>query len=640
MVEIYNNRKKDFIFIHIYCLCSVIVARIIGLFSYNNFKSPANVITYVLLNSHLKKEALPLQTYICKNCDDLLCETSTCPVCGKRTELLKTEVFYCEKCCAPSYSEICPECNSKCLKIGADLRPVFAAERLLLEVLLEEPFKFAGKSIWCVGANNCVVNGQKIKMPFSEFRKRDPLHVISELKKYEDENLKYVASDTDNDFIKKFILLNKDHLNSITDEAIEYIRNISKNYDLSSMFVSFSGGKDSTVTSHLVMRALGTESVPHIYGDTTLEYPASGKYVELFKKQYPHTPLLIAKNNDQDFENLCEVVGPPSRVMRWCCTIFKTGAITKKIEQLYKNKLRLLSFQGVRRAESLARSKYDRDTDSPKISKQLVASPIIDWTDFDVWLYLLANNIPFNDAYKQGFSRVGCWCCPNNSDWSAFLSSIYMNEESSNFKNMLYRFAKKVGKEDWQEYIDEGKWKARQGGNGLEHSKNAVVTFKPCTFDEASINFELTKAITDDLYTFFKPFGLINKEIGNKRLNEVYILSKITNEPIIRLSGKNGSTELKVTFLKVSKPFQNQKEMSDCVRNQITKYQTCIGCSYCQSVCKFNALKVVNSEKGHVSNSTIMYTIDSSKCVGCLECVKHFDGGCYMKKVLRTKKGD
>ena len=640
MTKLNYNIEKDFIFKLNYRYQSVLMIKIIGLFSFNIFKSPANVITYDLLNSYLKKEAISLQTYICKNCDDLLCETSTCPVCGKRTELLKTEVFYCEKCHSPIFSDSCPECNLKGLKIGADIRPVFAKERLLLEVLLGEPFKFANKSVWCVGANNYVVDGQKIKLPFLDFRKKNPEEVISLLKKYEAENQKYIETDTTNDFIKKFISLNKIHLNTITDEAIEYIRNISKNFDLSSMFVSFSGGKDSTVTSHLVMRALGSESVPHIYGDTTLEYPTSEKYVELFKKKYPHTPLLVAKNNDQDFENLCEVVGPPSRVMRWCCTIFKTGAITKKIEQLYKNKLRLLSFQGVRRAESLARSKYDRDTDSPKISKQVVASPIIDWTDFDVWLYLLANGIPFNDAYKQGFSRVGCWCCPNNSDWSAFLASIYMNDQSNRFKDMLYRFAKKVGKEDWKDYVDEGKWKARQGGNGLEHSKNAVVTFKPCTFDESSVNFELTKAISEDIYTFFKPIGLINKEIGNKRLNEVYVLSKITNEPIIRLSGKIGSTELKVTFLKVVKPFQSQKEMSDCVRNQITKYQTCIGCSYCQSVCKFNALKVVNSEKGHVSNSTIIYSIDSTKCVGCLECVKHFDGGCYMKKVLRTKKGD
>ena len=477
-------------------------------------------------------------------------------------------------------------------------------------------------------------------MPFTEFRKKDPNKVIQKIKELEKDNKKYVLEDFSNKYVMDFIQANKSHLNIITDEAIDYIRKISKNFDISSMFISFSGGKDSTVTSHLVMRALGTENIPHIYGDTTLEYPESAVYVDTFKKAYPHTPLLIAKNKDQEFEDLCEVVGPPSRVMRWCCTIFKTGAITKKIEQLYKDKVRLLSFQGVRRAESLARSKYDRDTDSPKISKQLVASPIIDWMDFDVWLYLLSNKVPFNSAYKEGFSRVGCWCCPNNSDWSSYLASVYMNKEHNDFKDMLYRFAKKVGKEDWKEYIDEGKWKARQGGNGLEHSKNAVVTFKPCTFDESSINFNLTKAISEDLYTFFKPFGLINKEIGNKRLNEVYVLSKITNEPIIKLTGKIGSTELKITFLKVVRPFSSQKEMSDCVRNQITKYQTCIGCSYCQSVCKFNALKVVNSEKGHVSNSTILYTIDETKCVGCLECVKHFEGGCYMKKVLRTKKGE
>ena len=581
-----------------------------------------------------------MQTYICKNCDDLVCETSVCPVCGKRTELLKTEVFYCNHCHTPIFDEKCNQCGSKCIKIGTDVRPVFAKERLLLEVLLNEPFKFANSSIWSVGANNYVIDGVKTKMPFMEFRKRTPNEIIEKLKKYENMNQKYIDLDFENEYINNFVLCNKNHLNIITDEAIDYIRNISSNYDTSSMFISFSGGKDSTVTSHLVMRALGTESIPHIYGDTTLEYPESSKYIEKFKKKYPKTPVLIAKNIDQDFRDLCDVVGPPSRVMRWCCTIFKTGAITKKIEQLYKNKIRLLSFQGVRRAESASRSKYDRDTDSPKISKQQVSSPIIDWTDFDVWLYILANKIPFNEAYRQGFSRVGCWCCPNNSEWSGFLSSIYMNDEFNAFRDTLYKFAQKVGKEDWKEYVETGKWKARQGGNGLEHSKNAIVTFKPCAFDETSINFSLSKEISEDLYTLFKPFGHVNFSIGNKRLNEVYILSRLSNEPIIKLTGKIGASELKVTILKIEKPFSSQKEIEDCIRNQITKYQTCIGCSYCQSVCKFNALKVINREKGHVSNTTIEYTIEITKCVGCLECVKHFEGGCYMRKVLRTKKGE
>lgn len=580
-----------------------------------------------------------MQKFICRNCDDLICETSICPVCGKRAELLSTEIYYCDKCNVPLFSNSCPTCGSDCKKVGTDLRPVFAEERLLLEVLLKKPFEFADKSLWCTGSNNYLLNGKKLRISFSELRKRDSLEVINELKKYEEKNRKYCETDLNNKFINAFVNCNKLRLNSITSEAIEYIKKTSEKYDLSSIFVSFSGGKDSTVTSNLVIRALGTESVLHIYGDTTLEYPTSSEYISIFKKKYPKTPMLVAKNSEQDFNNLCEVVGPPSRVMRWCCTIFKTGAITKKIEQLFKNKTKLLSFQGIRRAESASRNKYDRDTDSPKITKQKVSSPIIDWMDFDVWLYILANEIPFNYAYRQGFSRVGCWCCPNNSEWSEYLSSIYMNEQYVKFRNVLYNFAKKVGKEDWKVYIDDGKWKARQGGNGLEHSKNAVVTFKPCAFDETSINFSLSKDIDDNLYTLFKPFGILNFDIGNKRLGEVYILSRKTSEPILKLTGKVGKRELKVSILNIVAPYKNFKELTDLIRNQITKFQTCIGCTYCQSVCKFNALKVNNLRKGEVSNNSISYIIDESKCVGCLECVKHFDGGCYMKKVLRTKKG-
>ena len=567
-----------------------------------------------------------MQKFVCKNCDNLICETSTCPVCGNRADLLSTEVYYCDKCNSPLFSNSCPICDSECRKVGTDLRPVFAEERLLLEVLLNRPFEFAEKSLWCTGSNNYLLNGKKFKISFSELRKREPLEIIDKLKKYEKENRKYIETDLTNKFINDFINCNKLRLNLITSEAIEYIKEISSKYDLSSIFVSFSGGKDSTVTSNLVVRALGTESILHIYGDTTLEYPTSAQYISEFKKSYPKTPLLIAKNTEQDFNNLCEVVGPPSRVMRWCCTIFKTGAITKKIEQLFKNKTKLLSFQGIRRAESSSRSKYDRDTDSPKITKQKVSSPIIDWMDFDVWLYILANKIPFNYAYRQGFSRVGCWCCPNNSGWSEFLASIYMNQQYVKFKNILYDFAKKVGKEDWKIYVDEGKWKARQGGNGLEHSKNAVVTFKPCAFDENSINFSLSKDIDSTIYTLFKPFGTLNFEIGNKRLGEVYVLSRNTSDPLLKLTGKTGKRELKITILNVIPPFKNFKQITELIKNQI--------------VCKFNALKVNNLMKGEVSNNSISYTIDESKCVGCLECVKHFDGGCYMKKVLRTKQGE
>ena len=319
--------------------------------------------------------------------------------------------------------------------------------------------------------------------------------------------------------------------------------------------------------------------------------------------------------------------------MRWCCTIFKTGAITRKIDSTFKDKRNILTFQGIRRAESTARSKYERESDSSKISKQHTVAPLIDWQEFDIWLYIISNRVDFNDAYRQGFARVGCWCCPNNSIWSEYLSSIYMTEKYIDFHKILIDFAKNVGKPDPEDYISSGGWKARQGGNGLLYSKNAIVEFKPCVLLENTLNFELTKNINNNLYELFKPFGNLNFTIGNKRLNEVYILQRKTNEPLVKLTGKVGQNKLKVSILKFVPPFNDMKISEILVKNQITKFQTCIGCLACESNCKYNSIKITNIG----DSENICYRIDENKCVGCLECVKHFSGGCFMKKVLRTK---
>lgn len=579
--------------------------------------------------------------YLCKYCDDLKCDTSLCPVCGKRTEIAESSIYWSRKLNTPLFDEYCVSESEQCEKIGTDIRPVYPEERLLLEILEGVPMAYAGKSIWNTGSNRYVIDGEKITIPYSKYIKECNVDdIINKLNIYRDLNQPYVDSFMEQEYIKNFISINKIRLNTITTEAHDYIKEKAKGWGIDEMFVSFSGGKDSTVTSHLTMSALNKKGILHIYGDTTLEYPTSKAYLKRFKIKNRETPVLIAKNKDQDFNNLCEVVGPPSRVLRWCCTIFKTGAITKKIEVTFKNKTRILTFQGIRRNESKSRSKYDRESNDSKIKKQMVVSPIIDWLDFDVWLYIFSNNLDINDAYKQGFSRVGCWCCPNNSSWSGFLSNIYMHEEYINFYNILYSFAKKVGKEDWKNYVDDGKWKARQGGNGLEISENSVVTFAPCALEENSYNFALSRPINEMLYTLFKPFGKIDYNLGNKRLGEVFILDKNTDEPILKLTGKIGKYDLKVSILKTTPAFKNKSISESLIKDQITKFQTCIGCSACQSVCRFDALKVINLEKGNVSNATISYIIDSSKCVGCLECVNHFDNGCYMKKVLRTKKGN
>lgn len=565
--------------------------------------------------------------YYCEN-DKIYTSSSICSKCGARTKIEKTEIYWCENCKIPTYEKECSCCKGVGKRLTTDVRAVFPEERLLIEIIKGIPFEYKEKSVW-YGAGKYFVDGKKI-----EFSIKDLASLDTELIKK-----KYDELSTKNDYlyfdkmIERFVVANKKRYNEITNEATNYIREKSKEFKDNEMFVSFSGGKDSTVVSDLVIKALSKPSVLHIFGDTTLEFDMTLDYVSRFKKEHKTTPVLSSKNKDKDFYELMEILGPPSRVMRWCCTVFKTGAITRKIATLFKDKKKILTFYGIRRSESASRSKYDRESDSPKITKQVVVSPIIDWFDFDVWLYILSAKIDFNDAYRLGYARVGCFCCPNNGGWSEFLSKVHMKDRMDRFHEKLVEFAIKIGKPDAIDYVNDGKWKARQGGNGLEHSKKSIIAFEPCATEENAFNYELQKPISKELYELFKPFGYINEEIGNKRLGEVFVIDKNGN-PKIKLQGRIGQNHLKVTILDQHiAGAKNLKAAEEKVKCQITKYQMCMGCLACESVCRFNAIGIKELDDGEIS-----YYIDDEKCKKCTECINHFDSGCYVRKVLAIKR--
>ncbi|GIM28834.1 phosphoadenosine phosphosulfate reductase [Clostridium polyendosporum] len=584
--------------------------------------------------------------YKCSNdkCN-IECETSVCPQCGYRAEVLQAKVFWCNECNIPLYDTHCSLCGKEATALTTDIRPVFPEERLLLEVLIGEPFKFMNDSVWNGTGNKYIVNGEKLKYSQDELMQKNPQIVIEELEELKHKN----NCEKFNEYIKLFLEANKKRFNQIDTEARNFIKETIEEVERKHkkedwrMYVSFSGGKDSTVVSDLVVRSLGTIEVSHIFADTTLEFPSTIQYAKRFKLNNPKVPFFFAKNKEKNFYDMCEVVGPPSRIMRWCCIVFKTGALTKRLDVMFKNKKKLLTFYGVRRSESNSRSKYERVSDSPKITKQQVISPIIDWYDFDIWLYILMRNIDFNDAYRLGYSRVGCWCCPNNTKWAQYLSSIYIPEEYKKWRDLLINFAKKIGKPDWEVYVDEGNWKARQGGNGVEIGKNTFIEFKPCATSNHSFNYELNKPITEELFELFKPFGWINKDMGNRRLGQVYIVDK-KNHPILILEAKLGDKRLKVTIVKTkvlgAKSLRDVKQKVDA---QITKYQMCLGCLACESVCKYDAITIKKSAHENELKGkafTEYYKINDEKCVRCGQCVNHFDGGCYMRKVLITKRGE
>ena len=583
-------------------------------------------------------------------------EGEHCPKDGcKERPVVSSTIYWCENHKIPLFEKECSLCKRDKLQkkisyLSTDLRPVFSEEKLLLAILAEEksPFEYDDKSIWC-SSSGYYIDGKRMEASIKEWNSK-PLEEILMIKEKYDESI----IDVDRSFflkmIEDFVLANAERYNDITDEAIKYIQSFSESYSLDDMFVSFSGGKDSTVTADLVTRAFSTNAVTHIFGDTTLEFPLTYEYRSRFGKDHR---VLRAKNYEKNFEDLVKQIGPPSRVMRWCCTVFKTGAITKTLSQAFKDKTNVLTFYGIRRSESASRSKYERESESPKITKQTVVSPIINWIDFDVWLYILSTKIDFNEAYKLGYSRVGCWCCPNNGLWSEFLSKVHMYDQAVHWRSVLVDFAEHIGKPDPEDYVDEGFWKARQGGQGLEIANTSVIAFEPCATEDNAFNYELQTVITENLYELFKPFGYINTTLGNERLGEVYVLDKNGNVVLV-LKGRIGTNKLKVTIknphIAGSKNIQQAEQKIQC---QLTKYQMCLACGACASVCKHNAISVHIRKDSSVgideylddinekdTEGELVYQIDDEKCVRCTECVNHFTAGCYMRKVLCIKRSN
>lgn len=565
--------------------------------------------------------------YKCKSCQ-LSCNSNLCSICGSRTESLST-IYWCESCKIPIYEEQCSLCHHIGIPLSKDIRPVFPEERLLIEIVRGKPFEFLEDSVWNGAKNQYFINGKRISFSISNLRNCDADQIRREYNQLKEQNTyRYFNSQ-----IKKWIEANQGRFEEIEKEAISYIKETCRSYDKRDLLVSFSGGKDSTVTSDLVLRALNTAQIAHIFGNTTLEFPETLTYIERFRKEHPKTFVLTAENKEKDFMELCRLVGPPSRVMRWCCTVFKTGAITRKIQAIFRDKAHIITFYGIRRSESINRSKYERESDSPKITKQTVISPIIDWYDFDIWLYLLTRKIDFNDAYRLGYTRVGCWCCPNNSLWSEFLSRVHMAEPYQKFRQLLLEFAGQIGKPDPEQYVDGGFWKARQGGNGVAYAKKSVISFEPCATEEHTVRYQLQRLISEELYEFFKPFGTLNFFLGNPRLGEVYVLAP-NGEPLLKLTGRKGSELLKVTiYKKTIAKAKGWKAAEEKIKCQITKYQMCMGCKACVSVCRYNAIRIAYGE-----DEQVQYQIDDAKCVKCTECVGHFIAGCYMRKVLCIKR--
>lgn len=568
----------------------------------------------------------------CRNCN-IETNESLCPICGGITEEdIPVTIYWCKNCNIPviqimnqTDKGLCPVCGKKTKKLASDLRPVFPEERLLLEILLEkEQNEFLQKSVWA-NDNRYYIDGEPISLPNELFLTTDADKIAERLDQYKKENTYQYF----NLHMDKFIKANQNRLNYLKDEAFEFIRNAASQFPEEKIVISFSGGKDSTVTADVVIKALSNPSLVHIFGNTTLEFPSTVAYSKRYREEHPQAIFLFAENKEQVFLDVCEDIGPPARLMRWCCSMFKTGPITRVINNLYRNE-QILTYYGIRKSESVSRSKYNRiedDAEAVKIQQQTVASPIFFWRNIDIWLYILSEEVDFNEAYRFGYDRVGCWCCPNNNPRAQFLSRIYMPEQSKKWREFLIGFAKKVGKKDPEVYVDNGFWKARQGGKGLAAANDVKIKFTNCTTEEYAKIYRLVRPFDDELIGMFLPFGRVAPELGNKLLNEVLVLDSRTNIPILSIQpfSQNGyDYAVKIKTINV----QDHDDLQRMAGYQVRKFNACRKCLKCESICRAGAISIAGGS----------YYIDPDKCVHCKMCMtaKYLDGGCTMDKYLRT----
>ena len=284
-----------------------------------------------------------------------------------------------------------------------------------------------------------------------------------------------------------------DYLQMAIDDALFRIR---RDYNRSGgkIYLSFSGGKDSTVLAHLIMMANLETHIPFVYSDTGIELDAIKKFVNNFPydniiKVKPRKPFAqVLKENgkpainkiranhlgvyqnhmDAPFESrtarqmitgirekdgvqmtgqICKVklankhmhfLHPDTefKISNSCCMYLKKYPF-KDFEKEHDMRG---SFSGVRSAEGGVRSmQYSSCVNiKHKNGKEFYQSmPIIDWTDEMVDLFIKKYDIEISEAYTvYGCKRTGCSACPFSKNVKQDLKVLW-DYEPLKYKAMM-----------------------------------------------------------------------------------------------------------------------------------------------------------------------------------------------------------
>ena len=384
--------------------------------------------------------------------------------------------------------------------------------------------------------------------------------------------------------------------------------------------VSYSGGKDSEVALDIVQRALPHDSFVVIFGDTGMEFPDTYKSVEIAKAKCKKEGIrfYVAKSHLKPIDSW-KKFEPPAATIRWCCSVHKTTPQLLLIKDIVgKNAVTEMAFVGVRADESVRRSGYDYISYGTKHKGQYSCNPILTWSSAEVYLYIYANKLHLNEAYKRGNTRAGCLVCPMSANRNDYLNNLCYNESTQPLLDIIHDLdVADKGKEDRiRSYIENNGWKARKNGRDL--------SIAPKDYDESILGSNLVitfKDANNDWFQWLKTVGtyVIDESKGKVTIDtsdgQYYVDVVKLQEGYLRISTYNDNTPSRTLFLKK-------------LRIVCRKSHYCVSCHVCMANCKYGNLHF--DEKGKLTIS--------DKCIKCGKCLD-IDTGCYVYKSLWLSKG-
>lgn len=396
------------------------------------------------------------------------------------------------------------------------------------------------------------------------------------------------------------------------------VKKIVKEYEkfkkkLDIFHVAFSGGKDSAVLLDLVKKALPIGSFVVIFGDTGMEFPDTYKVVEQVKHQCDTdgTPFYIARSHF-DPKDSWKLFGPPARVLRWCCSVHKSTPQTLKMREITgKDDYIGMDFVGVRAHESITRSKYDYENFGKKQKGQYSYNPILEWTSAEIWLYIFANKIIINEAYKKGNSRAGCLFCPMGGGASDFFRHCAYQREVDQYVSYIKNSYDSTDPQKTESYILNGGWNARKNGRDLSNNPFRCV--------ESITGQDITITVTEpktDWKEWIKTIGnLIEHENEySVEYNGVFYDFTVTEKSNGYIVQANASL------------VKEQPKFVRLFRQVFRKSAYCGACQVCETNCRNGSIKFVDGK------------LSINNCIHCHQC-HDIDSGCLLFHSLRHPQG-